>query len=93
MKIPKEEKNVKIDVEMKVIYKAADNPVKAIAVVILEDSLVIHNIKIIDLGDGPFLSMPSRRGRDGKWRNLCHPSNSTFRKELQEKVLAAYLAG
>ena len=49
MRITKEEKNVRIDVEMKVIYKAEDNPVKAIAVVILEDSLVIHNVKIIDL--------------------------------------------
>ena len=54
------------------------------------DSFVVHNVKVIDIGGGPFLSMPSQRGRDGKWRNVCHPLNSAFRKELQEKVLEAY---
>ncbi len=83
---------MKIDVEMKAIYKAGTSPVKAVAVVILDDSFVIHNVKIVDIGGGPFLSMPSRRGRDGKWRNVCHPLNSAFRKELEDKVLEAYLA-
>lgn len=81
---------MKIDVEMKAIYKTGTHPVKAVAAVILDDSFVVHNVKVIDIGGGPFLSMPSQRGRDGKWRNVCHPLNSAFRRELQEKVLEAY---
>lgn len=81
---------MKIEVEMKVVYKRDTHPVKAVAVVILDDSFAIHNVKVVDKGSGPFLSMPSLRGRDGKWRNACHPLNSAFRKELQEKVLEAY---
>lgn len=82
---------MKIDVEMKVVYKTDTSPVRAVAVVILDDCFVVHNVKVIDVGNGPFLSLPSHRGRDRKWRNVCHPLNSEFRKELQEKVLAAYL--
>ncbi len=82
---------MKIDVEMKVVYKTDTSPVRAVAVVILDDCFVVHNVKVIDVGNGPFLSLPSHRGRNGKWRNVCHPLNSEFRKELQEKVLAAYL--
>lgn len=81
---------MKIDVEIKAIYKMDSKPLKAVAVVILDGVFLIHNVKVIDIGDGPFLSMPSQRGRDGKWRNVCHPLNSAFREELQEKVLEAY---
>ncbi len=51
---------------------------------------MIHSVKVIDIGGGPFISLPSQRGRDGKWRSVCHPMNNEFRKELQEKVLEAY---
>ena len=83
---------MKIEVEMKVVYKRDTHPVKAVAVVILDDSFAIHNVKVVDNGSGPFISLPSQRGRDGKWRSVCHPMNNEFRKELQEKVLEAYWA-
>ncbi len=38
---------MKIDVEMKAIYKTGTHPVKAVAAVILDDSFVVHNVKEI----------------------------------------------
>jgi stage V sporulation protein G len=90
MKMEKEEIMMKIDVEMKMVFKGTDAPLKAVAVVILDDCFLIHSVKVIDIGGGPFISLPSQRGRDGKWRSVCHPMNNEFRKELQEKVLEAY---
>ncbi len=55
---------MKIDVEMKAVYKAGTSPVKAVAVVILDDSFVIHNVKIVDIGGRSFPCPPGAAGTE-----------------------------
>ena len=81
---------MKIDVEIKTIYKVSSLPLKATATIIFDNCFIIHNVKVVDNGNGPFVSMPSLRGHNSKWRSVCHPMNNDFRKELQERVLSAY---
>lgn len=84
---------MKINVEIKTIYKLSSSPLRATAVVILDDCFMIHNVKVVDTGNGPFVSMPSFKGRDGQWRSICHPMTNEFRQEIQKKVLEAYQKG
>lgn len=62
---------------------------KAIASLTIEDSFVVHGIKIIDSENGAFISMPSEK-RGEKYKDICHPINSTTRWLITGAVLEAY---
>ena len=81
---------MKIEVEVRTIFKNTNSPLKATANVVFDDCFVIRNVKLIDNGNGIFISMPSFKGRDGNWRSVCHPINAESREKIQTAVVDAY---
>lgn len=67
-----------------------DGKMKAIVSVTLDDSFVIHDVKVVDGQSGLFVAMPSRKTSTGKFRDIAHPITHEARALIQEKVLAAY---
>ncbi len=53
---------------------------------------MVHDIKVIRGYEGLFVSMPSRRQRNGEFRDIAHPLNQETRDWLENRVLDAYLA-
>lgn len=53
-------------------------PVLAYANVILDNQFIIRGVTLLETEKGRFISMPSRRLRDGErhFRDVCHPLNS-----------------
>lgn len=83
------ENTMKIEVKVRKIIK--EGVIKGIVSVTLDDSIAIHDIKIIQLGDKKkFLAMPSRKDENGIHRDICHPINEDFRIEITQAVLEAY---
>lgn len=76
------------------IFKARQKgPVLAYANIILDGRFIIRGVTLLETEkNGRFISMPSRRLRDGErhFRDVCHPLNSNVRNELTERVFAAY---
>lgn len=66
-----------------------DRKVKAYASITFDNVLVVHGIKILDGKKGVFIAMPSKRA-GVKFKDLVHPLNTEFRKEIQEKVLSEF---
>jgi len=58
--------------------------------VTIEECFVIHDIKIIEGTEGLFIAMPSRKTKEGEYKDIAHPINSDTRKELSDIVLKAY---
>lgn len=67
-----------------------DKPLKAILSVTFDDCLALHDVKIINADNRFFVVMPSRKNKDGSFKDIVHPINSEFRAEIEEKVMAAY---
>lgn len=67
-----------------------DGPMKAIASVTLDDSLAVHDIKVIYAREKYFIVMPSRKNPDETYRDIVHPINASFRGDLEEAVLREY---
>ena len=67
-----------------------DGPMKAIASVTLDDALAVHDIKVIYARDKYFIVMPSRKNPDETYRDIVHPTNASFRGDLEEAVLREY---
>ena len=79
------------DVRVRLV-KNEDSKLKAVASVTFDECFVVHDIKIIDGPDGFFIAMPSRKGKDGTFKDIAHPINTETREVLVQSVLNAYSA-
>ena len=77
------------DVRVRIVKKD-DSKLKAVASVTFDDCFVIHDIKIIEGSDGPFIAMPSRKTNDGEYKDIAHPIKKETREEIIKAILAAY---
>ena len=74
--------------------RLVDNPssrLKAVASVVIEDGLVIHDIRIVSgASDKLFIAMPSRKMPSGEFKDVVHPINSEVRNNFDSTILSAY---
>jgi len=68
----------------------ADNKLKAIASVTFDDEFVVHDIKIINGQNGPFIAMPSRKVGDSEYRDVAHPLTSETRNRIKTAIFSRY---
>ena len=61
-----------------------------IASITIDDCFVIHDIKIIEGKESLFIAMPSRKTKEGEYKDIAHPINSETRQMLSDAVLKAY---
>jgi stage V sporulation protein G len=65
--------------------------VKAFAQVILDGCFLVGDIRVLEGKEGTVtLAMPSRRLRNGSFRDIAHPLNTETRRKLDEVVLGEY---
>jgi stage V sporulation protein G len=74
------------------VFPVEDEKLKAFVSIILDNCFVISDIKIIHGPKGLFISMPSKKRKDGTFRDIAHPLNSDTRRMMEEKVLNCYQA-
>ncbi|HJU83679.1 MAG TPA: septation regulator SpoVG [Holophagaceae bacterium] len=67
-----------------------DEKLRAYAAVVFDDCFLVGDIRVVEGEDGFFVAMPSRRRRDGSYKDIAYPLNNPFREELERRVLAAY---
>lgn len=64
--------------------------VKGIASITIDDSFVVHDIKIIESERGLYIAMPSRRTPNGEFKDIAHPINAEARELIQKTVINEY---
>ena len=72
------------------IYPVDEEKLKAFVSVIFDDCFVVSDIKIIQGSNGLFVSMPSKKRKNGTFRDIAHPLNNETRRRIEEKVLVRY---
>ena len=72
------------------VYPANEGKLKAYATMVFDNCFIIRDLKIIKSEKGFFVSMPSRRKKDGSFKDVAHPLNSETRKLIEEKVIEEY---
>ena len=75
---------------VKVIKTEGNFRVKGIASITIDDSFVVHDIKILESEKGLFVAMPSRRLPSGEFKDIAHPINAEAREFIQKAVLNEY---
>jgi len=72
------------------VFPVDDDKLKAFVSIILDDCFVISDIKIIHGPKGLFVSMPSKKRKDGTFRDIAHPLNSETRRRMEDQILTHY---
>lgn len=72
------------------IYPTDEGRLKAYISIILDHCFIIRELKLVEGDEGLFVSMPSRRRRDGTFKDIAHPLNSEMRAQIERKIIEAY---
>ena len=72
------------------VFPVDEDKLKAYVTITLDHCFVIRDLKIIQSGPGYFVSMPSKKRKDGTYKDIAHPINNETRKMLEDKIIAEY---
>lgn len=79
-----------MDITAVKIFPASERKVKAYASIVLDDCFIVRDIKVINGDNKLFVAMPSKKMKDGSYRDTVHPLNSSTRQLIESTVLEAY---
>lgn len=68
------------------------NKVCAIASIVIDDAVVVHDLRVVDGEKGLFVAMPSRKLPNGDFRDVVHPVSAEARTVIQDAVLERFAA-
>jgi stage V sporulation protein G len=73
------------------VYPVFDNEkLKGYATIIFDDCFVVRDLKVIQGTNGMFVAMPSKKTKDGTYRDTAHPLNNETRDLIESAVLSEY---
>jgi len=73
------------------IYPVEDGGrLKAYATMVFDDCFIVRDLKVIEGDKGFFVSMPSRKRKDGSFRDIVHPLNSGTRTDVEKSIIEEY---
>ncbi|HKL75437.1 MAG TPA: SpoVG family protein [Halanaerobiales bacterium] len=76
--------------DVRVYLSSRNGPTKAYVNLTLDEVFVIRGIKVVEGKNGTFVSMPSRRLRDGDFQDICFPITAELREEIKTEVIDCY---
>jgi len=79
-----------MDVTEVKVFPVSEEKLKAFVSVVFDQCFMVNDIKVIQGRDGLFISMPSRKKKNGKFKDVAHPLNNETRGRIEEKVLSEY---
>ena len=72
------------------IFAVEERRVKAYSSVVFDQCFIVRDLKVIQGDSKLFVAMPSKKMKDGSYRDTVHPLNNDMRYKLETSVLAAY---
>lgn len=72
------------------VFPVDEEKLKAFASIIFDDCFVVSDIKVIHGHQGLFISMPSKKRKNGTFRDIAHPLNNATRQMIEDRVLGRY---
>jgi stage V sporulation protein G len=76
--------------EVKVFPVSNEERLKAYATITIDSVFLIRDLRVINGNAGLFVAMPSRKMKDGTFKDIAHPLNSETRQMIEAKVLSEY---
>lgn len=72
------------------VFPVNEDKLKAYATVTFDRCFVVRDLKIIQGNNGLFVAMPSKKRKDGTFKDTAHPLNTETREKIEAAVLAEF---
>jgi stage V sporulation protein G len=72
------------------VFPMNEDKLKAYATITFDNCFVVRDLKVISGNTGLFVAMPSKKRKDGTFKDIAHPLNNDFRAKIEKAVLEAY---
>jgi stage V sporulation protein G len=82
--------DAKMEITEVKVFPIQEEKLKAFVSIVFDQCFMVNDVKIIQGKDGLFISMPSRKKKNGEFKDVAHPLNNETRRMIEDKVLAEY---
>jgi stage V sporulation protein G len=72
------------------VYPVNEDRLKAYATITIDNCFVVRDLKVILGNEGLFVAMPSKKRKDGQFRDIAHPLNKETREMIENMVFEEY---
>jgi stage V sporulation protein G len=72
------------------VFPVDEDKLKAYVTITFDHCFVIRDVKIITGTGGYFVSMPSKKRKDGTYKDIAHPINQETRAMIEERIIGEY---
>jgi stage V sporulation protein G len=72
------------------VFPVNEERLKAYISITIDSSFVIRDLKIIQGHSGLFVAMPSKKRKDGQFRDIAHPLNQETRTMIEDAIFESY---
>lgn len=73
------------------VFDNSDRIILAIASILIDNMIAIHDIRLLKNEGKMFIAMPNKKLNDGTFKDLCHPISAEGRKLIENAVISAYV--
>ena len=85
-----ENQNNSLEVSVKVYPLQEKGNLLAFASATIGGCFAVNGIRVMDSEKGKFVAMPSSKGSDGKYHDVCCPTTAEMRKAINTAVMGEY---
>jgi stage V sporulation protein G len=72
------------------VFPVEEEKLKAYVSIVLDDCFLVSDLKVIHGPNGLFISMPSKRKKNGEFKDIAHPLNRETRERMERRILDEY---
>ena len=72
------------------VFPVQEEKLKAYVSIVLDDCFLVSDLKVIHGPNGLFISMPSKRKKNGDFKDIAHPLNRETRERMERRILDEY---
>lgn len=72
------------------VFPVSEERLKGYATIIFDECFIVRDLKIIHGNTGLFVAMPSKKRKDGTFKDTAHPLNNSTRRMIEDRVLDEY---
>jgi stage V sporulation protein G len=72
------------------VFPVNEERLKAYITITIDGVFVVRDLKIIKGNEGLFVAMPSKKRKDGQFKDIAHPLNQETRDEIEAAIFDAY---
>ncbi len=79
-----------MDITQVKVFPVNEERLKAYVSIVVDDCFLISDLKVIHGPNGLFISMPSKRKKNGEFKDIAHPLNRETRERMERRILEEY---